>query len=74
VEWFYTGDGVAGSAEVVNQMQTWIDLGYTIPKLFNQQLFIRSTQNNIRGNMQKTAWWRLEMGIRLRRVLEERNW
>ena len=74
VEWFYTGDGAAGSAEVVNQLQTWLDLAYTIPKLFNQELFIRSTQNNIRGNLQKTAWWRLEMGIRLRRVLEERNW
>jgi len=35
---------------------------------------VRSTQNNLSGGMMSTTWWRLETGIRLRRVLEERNW
>jgi hypothetical protein len=74
VEWFFTGDGQAGDTDIINQLQTWIDLSYSIPKLEGQELFIRSTQNNWRGSAMSTTWLRVEAGIRLRRVLEERNW
>jgi hypothetical protein len=74
VEWFFAGDGQAGETDIVNQFQTWADLGYRIPKLDGQEFFIRSTQNNLNGSLQRSTWWRVEMGIRLRRVLEERNW
>ena len=74
VEWFFAGDGQAGETDIVNQVQTWADLGYRIPKLDGQEFFIRSTQNNLNGSLQRSTWWRVEMGIRLRRVLEERNW
>ena len=74
VEWFYSGDGQAGNTDVINQIQTWVDVSYQITKLEGQELFVRSTQNNLSGGMMSTTWWRLETGIRLRRVLEERNW
>jgi hypothetical protein len=74
VEWFFAGDGQAGETDIVNQFQTWADLGYRIPKLDGQEFFIRSTRNNLNGSLQRSTWWRVEMGIRLRRVLEERNW
>ena len=74
VEWFYTGDDQAGDTDIINQWQTWLDLSYSIPKLEGQELFIRSTQNNLNGNLMTTTWLRVETGIRLRRVLEERNW
>lgn len=74
VDWFFTGNGQAGDTDVVNQMQTWFDLGYSIPTLDGQEFFVRSTQNNLKGYLSNSTWWRLEMGIRLRRVLEERKW
>ncbi|MDA1336094.1 MAG: hypothetical protein O2818_04315 [Bacteroidetes bacterium] len=70
----WDGNGLAGQTDVVNQQLLWLDIGYEIPKLDDQQFFIRAMRNRELGSITDKDWWRLECGIRLNRVLEERNW
>ena len=70
----WDGNGLAGDTDVVDQRLGWLDLGYDIPQLQDQQVFIRAMQNKRLGQRTDENWWRVELGIRLNRVLEERNW
>jgi hypothetical protein len=70
----YTGDGSAGETDLIRQRLLWADLGWDIPRLEDQHLFVRIMQNHRKGAIELQNWWRVECGIRLNRVLEERNW
>ena len=74
VELMWDGGEGAGETDVVDQRLFWADLGYEIPQLEGQQLFLRVMQNRMDGSLIQSNWWRMEIGIRLNRVLEERNW
>ena len=74
VELGYTGDGIAGDTDLITQRLLWIDVGHDIPRLEGQQVFVRAMQNHRAGDLGTENWWRVECGIRLNRVLEERNW
>lgn len=74
VELGYTGDGMAGATDFITQRLWWVDVGHDIPRLDGQQVFVRAMQNHQTGTLGTQNWWRMECGIRLNRVLEERNW
>jgi len=74
VELGYTGDGMAGATDLITQRLWWVDVGHDIPRLDGQQVFVRAMQNHQTGTLGTENWWRMECGIRLNRVLEERNW
>ena len=74
VEMLYTGDGLAGETDRINQRLWWADVAWDIPRIQDQHLFIRAMQNRRIGDITDENWWRVECGIRLNRVLEERNW
>ena len=74
VNMLYTGDGSAGETDLIRQRLLWADLGWDIPRLEDQHLFVRIMQNHRKGAIEIQNWWRVECGIRLNRVLEERNW
>jgi hypothetical protein len=74
VELGYTGDGIAGDTDLITQRLLWIDVGHDIPRLDGQQVFVRAMQNHRSGDLGTENWWRVECGIRLNRIREERNW
>mgnify|MGYP001024984148 FL=1 len=74
IDLIWDGEGLAGETDVIDQRLVWADVGYEIRRIEGQQLFLRVMQNRSIGERIQSNWWRLEMGIRLNRVLEERNW
>ena len=74
VNMLYTGDGLAGETALITQRLLWADLGWDIPRLEDQHLFVRVTQNHRTSAIEWQNWWRVECGIRLNRGLEERYW
>tara|TARA_B100000963_G_scaffold361962_1_gene401338 strand:+ start:4442 stop:6028 length:1587 start_codon:yes stop_codon:yes gene_type:complete len=74
VDLIYTGSGIAGATDLLTQRLWWFDIGRDIPRLNEQQVFVRAMQNHSAGDLRIENWWRLECGIRLNRILEERNW
>ena len=74
VNWFYTGDGVAGTSDAVDIIQVWLDVSYRLTILGEQEGFVRFMRTQTNGDFTDASWWRMEFGLRFDRVLEERNW
>ena len=74
IDWIYDGNGLVGDAGIQNVARLWMDLGYALPQLGGQEAFVRGMMRKESGAQADQAWWRLEVGIRVNRVFEERNW
>ena len=70
----WDGDGLAGETDIINQRLVWVELAYDVAQVQAHQLFVRGLQQRAIGQRTDENWWRIECGIRLNRVLEERNW
>ncbi len=74
IDLVWDGGALVDGAGIQNNLRWWGDVAFSLPPLEGQELFIRGFVRNESGAQAEPDWWRIEMGIRLENLLEERNW
>jgi len=74
VDPIWDGGGFIDEAGIQNVMRWWGAIAFSLPSLEGQEVFIRGFLRDESGVQAAPDWWRIEMGIRLENILEERNW
>jgi hypothetical protein len=74
VDLIWDGSGWIDEAGIQTTLRWWGDLAFSIPPLDGQEIFIRGFLRESYGIQATPNWWRIEIGLRVKNVLEERNW
>ncbi|MDE0978520.1 MAG: hypothetical protein OSA78_00865 [Flavobacteriales bacterium] len=74
VDLIWDGGGLIDQAGIQENMRLWGDIAFSLPPLEGQEVFIRGFLRNETMAQSEPNWWRIELGIRLENILEERNW
>ena len=67
-------DGDIPQAGIQKVTRFWLDVSYAIPKLHGQSFFVRTVGRLEQDAQADPTWWRIETGLRLNRMFEERDW
>ncbi len=74
IDLIWDGGGLIDQAGIQENLRWWGDIAFSLPPLEGQEVFIRGFLRNETMAQAEPDWWRIELGIRLENILEERNW
>ncbi len=74
VDLIWNGGGLVDGAGIQTNVRWWTDVAFSLPPLEGQEVFLRGFLRDETGTHAAANWWRIEIGIRLENILEERNW